>query len=362
MDLQQRIAEIEKALHSQNEIDFSVLDAPAPERHSFDHRFDKPDPSVDAPPAPTPAREEANPFDFLDSHQLKARANANPYAGAAPRAKPKQYDTIAAKFGLGILDDDDFDEYTVFDAFVTNMRVCPSTLSDSGRYYYVEHRSFLPNTPGAILRSGTDKTGRCLAVANLPLTGANSIGIGNYEADPQSVVWESMGKTGFWTHMNYKFEHEIPSGRRTTFKWIRTRNNIIDDQGDLVLVEDNKEDLILAEYLGKGLLKWKKRGRLRIKRVEAFGETWELIVLLTWASIVEVGTLSIFYLPLWQGEDTVLVLPVTAGRCYAMPQFLGSWHRALFLNPDASADLCLEQLSRRRARIRRYSPTHLIGV
>lgn len=90
--------------------------------------------------------------------------------------------------------------------------------------------------------------------------------------------------------MTYEFEHAIPDGDRKKFHWIRTRNNVLDDQGDLVLVEDGKEELILAEYLGKGLMKWKKRGRLRIRVMEAFGESWELIVLLSWASVIEVRT------------------------------------------------------------------------
>ena len=67
----------------------------------------------------------------------------------------------------------------------------------------------------------------------------------------------------------------------------------MDDQGDLVLIEEGREDLILAEYLGKGLLKWKKRGRLRIREAEPFGENWEVVVLLTWASVVEVRILPV---------------------------------------------------------------------
>jgi hypothetical protein len=58
-------------------------------------------------------------------------------------------------------------------------------------------------------------------------------------------------------------------------------------------VEQGREDLILAEYLGKGLLKWKKRGKLRIRVMESFGSSWELVVLLSWASVVEVRVPSI---------------------------------------------------------------------
>lgn len=45
--------------------------------------------------------------------------------------------------------------------------------------------------------------------------------------------------------------------------------------------------------MGKGLMKWKKRGRLRI-RVMDFGESWELVVLLSWASVIEVCVLLVF--------------------------------------------------------------------
>jgi len=287
LELRDRIAAIESALQDVKEIEIEGPGTPV--RHSLDHRFDKTDPAVDAAPVPTPAQEKANPFET---------------AGSPP--KERYYDSIAAAFGLGILDEEKFTEYVVYDAFITNLRLCPVHLTDTGHYYYVEHRSFLPHVPGVILRHGTDKQGKSLGVANLPITGANSFGIGDFEARPQDMVWEKMEKTGFWTHMRYEFTHEARNGEKRTFHWIRTRNNLMDDQGDLVLVEEGRDDLILAEYLGKGLLKWKKRGRLRIREAEPFGENWELVVLLTWASVVE--------------------------------------------------------LSRRRARVRRYSPTHLIGV
>ena len=275
IELRDRISAMEMALQNLDELDISGSNTPV--RHSLDHRFDKPSPEVDAKPAPTPAQEKSNPFDSSTS---------------APEGK--HYDSIAAKFGLGILDEENFIEYTVYDAFVTNLRICPVHLTDSGHFYYVEHRSFLPHVPGVILRSGIDKKGKCLGAAHIPVQGLNTFGIGDIDKNSQAMVWEKLGSTGFWTHMKYEFVHEIPNGQRRTFNWIRTRNNIIDDQGDLVLVEQGREDLILAEYLGKGLLKWKKRGRLRIRVAELFGEDWDLVVLLTWASVIEVCTLEAF--------------------------------------------------------------------
>ncbi|CAG8982710.1 hypothetical protein HYALB_00000991 [Hymenoscyphus albidus] len=280
--LRDRLAVIESALQ-----DLQTLEITERVRQSLDHRFDKTPPDIDAAPFPTPAQEKPNPFDQV----------------SGSKEKEKFYDTIAAKFGLGFLATEDFSEYVVYNAFVTNLRVCPVDLTDSGNYYYLEHRFWLPNTPGVVLRKGSDKEGECLGVANIPLTGRNCFGVGDFAGNPGDVLWETLRVTGFWTHMRYEFEIGPPSDRRV-FHWIRTRNNIMDDQGDLVLIEKEKEDRILAEYVGKGLLKWKKRGRLRIKNTGEYGGSWEKVVLLTWAAIIE--------------------------------------------------------LSRRRARYRRYSPSHII--
>jgi len=64
---------------------------------------------------------------------------------------------------------------------------------------------------------------------------------------------------------------------------------VIDDQGDYILIEEGKESMVLAEYFGRGLLKWKKRGRLRLRVLEGLGEHWEEMVLLTWASVLEMS-------------------------------------------------------------------------
>ena len=124
----------------------------------------------------------------------------------------------------------------------------------------------------------------------MPFTsGHNMVGIGDFTNDPNAVVWEKLDKGTFWTHMRYEFEYAMPNGERKKFEWMRTRNMILDDQGDLVLIEEGKNDVILAEYLGKGLLKWKKRGRLRLQVVEGFGDSWKVMVLVTWAAVVELS-------------------------------------------------------------------------
>ena len=109
LELRDRIAAIESALQNSQEIEI-----PGPVRQSMDHRFDKTDPAVEAAPAPTPAQEKGNPFDRIDAADQKA-----PF-----------YDSIAAKFGLGILDEENFNEYIVYNAFVTNLRICPVHLGN----------------------------------------------------------------------------------------------------------------------------------------------------------------------------------------------------------------------------------------
>ncbi|TVY31355.1 hypothetical protein LSUB1_G008923 [Lachnellula subtilissima] len=261
LQLHDRIALIESALQNLEEVDpaprarASLHDDP-PARHSLDSRFDKTAREVDAAPCPTPAQEKANPFDTATSTALES-----------PSTKAPFYDSIAASFGLGIGgDEDDFADYLVYNAFVTNLRVCPVDLTATDHYYYLEHRSFLPNVPGVNLRLGTDKAGKSVGVAHLALIGRNTFGVGDLDNDPGGVSWGSMANAGFWTHMRYDFEFELGDERKTRkFCWLRTRNNLLDDQGDLVLVEEGREDFILAEYLGKGLLKWKRGDVIKTK-------------------------------------------------------------------------------------------------
>ncbi|EHK97468.1 hypothetical protein M7I_6775 [Glarea lozoyensis 74030] len=173
--LHDRLTLIESALSDLQTLDLGPERKPSPSaRQSLDHRFDRTDPSVDAAPVPTPAQEKSDPFDLIQKTQF--------------------YDTVAAKFGLGIRDEEDFAEFIVYNAFVTNLRVCPVHLTDTGRYYYIEHRFYLPNTPGVVLRQGTDKEGPCLGVANIPLTGRNSFGVGDFKGDQRGMVWEHLIK------------------------------------------------------------------------------------------------------------------------------------------------------------------------
>lgn len=172
---------------------------------------------------------------------------------------------------------------------MTNMRVCPVDLtSTSVNYYYVESRMFAPNKPGITLHFGTSKTAPTIGVAHLDyFSTSNLLGLGDPDRNPTGMVWERLHKESFWTHMRYSFSLEGENGI-VKYEWHRT-NNIywLADQGDLILVEEGKHD-VLAEYKSKGVLGQvkKQRGSLFIKRREG-NNAWERMVILTWASIVE---------------------------------------------------------------------------
>ena len=102
----------------------------------MDHRFDKIAPEVAAAPAPTPSRERSNPFEVLNVLENNE--------------KSKYYDSVAAAYGLGVLHVEAFVDYTLYDAFVTNLRIFPVQMTDDRRFYYVDHCSFLPHVPGSL--------------------------------------------------------------------------------------------------------------------------------------------------------------------------------------------------------------------
>jgi len=205
-------------------------------------------------------------------------------------ARPAKGASIAAEFGLSPLPDNEFTAYTIWNASLTNMRVCPVDLtSSSNSYYYIENRSFIPNKPGITLHHGTSKDAPTIGVAHLDyFSTSNLLGLGDPQRNPTGVTWERLHKESFWTHMRYSFSLEEEDGTVIKYEWHRTKNlYFVADQGDLVLVEEGKHD-VLAEYKGKGVLGQvkKQRGSLNIKRREG-NETWERMVILTWASIVE---------------------------------------------------------------------------
>jgi hypothetical protein len=213
---------------------------------------------------------------------------------AASTLKPSKeeiarHESLGASLGLADLPPEEFTSYSVWNASLSNMRVCPVNLV-GGNYFYVENRSFVPQRPGVTLHLGTDKTAPTIAVAHLDyFSTSNLLGLGDPERAPSDVRWEKLHKDSFWIHNRYSFSFEWSDGDMRKYEWHRTKNIYwVQDQGDLVLVEEGKQD-VLAQYKGKHLAQvQKQRGNLEVKKME--GErafAWERMVILSWASIVE---------------------------------------------------------------------------
>jgi len=237
-------------------------------------------------PIPTPSKRAVTPHSTI----ITPPQTPPPPIDSTKSTQKHKPSSVAAEFGLTPLPEDEFISYTIYNASLTNLRVCPIDLtSTSLTYYYIESRSFIPNKPGVTMHAGCTKDDPIIGIAHLDyFSTSNLLGIGDPEGDPTGVIWEKLHKESFWTHMRYSFSWE---GKK--YEWVRTKNvYFVYDQGDLVLVEEGKGE-VLAEYKGKGVIGQvgvlgqvkKQRGTLRV--IKGREEGWEKIVVLSWASIVE---------------------------------------------------------------------------
>ena len=220
-------------------------------------------------------------------------------APPSPTAENLRNESIAITLGLAHLPEAEFTEYTIWNASLSNLRVCPIDLTCTNpTYYYVENRAFIPSHPGVTLRLGSDKIAPIIAVAHLDyFSTKNLLGLGDPKTNPMGMKWEKLHKDSFWTHMRYSFSYDFGLGEGEAtrfgdhsgvrkFEWHRTKFlYMVLDQPNLVLVEEGTHD-VYAEYKGGNFGQvQKQRGVLKIKK--GMGEGWERMVVLAWASIVE---------------------------------------------------------------------------
>ncbi|RFU27512.1 hypothetical protein B7463_g8819, partial [Scytalidium lignicola] len=207
MSIYDRIADVQYAIRNSAEIDFRELDPPddhvLPARNSLDARFDgTPRTSLDYGRSQSKSRavsrtsslkslasraKRPSPLPRIDSERLtNHNTNTSSYNDTASESaqeknaglgslsdkselslpplqplpppvteeplpldehfdklKLKDQDSIGAQLGLNRIDSlDSYTDYKIYNAFITNLRICPVDLA--GRYFYVEHRSFLP--------------------------------------------------------------------------------------------------------------------------------------------------------------------------------------------------------------------------
>jgi hypothetical protein len=177
--------------------------------------------------------------------------------------------------------------YILYDHKTYDIKICE--IDSEIAIYFSEHHSWTPKVPDLVFHAGADKNGPVLGVGRFAWVGANTVGLGDPDSDPSSVVWEKLVGTSKWTHSEYKFEFPFgPDQKRTTFIWRRVKTKAFSDQGDMELVIEGKEDDVLADYIGFGVLEsLKKRAKVTIKNGQ--GEKWELMVWLTGLSLVELS-------------------------------------------------------------------------
>jgi hypothetical protein len=182
--------------------------------------------------------------------------------------------------------------YNVLNSGLTgNLSLCPA---DSNNHtYYVTNSLNTLQTPDVVLHSGKDKTESVLGVARLRAWGPNPVGVGDPDAVGREMVWEELRRVSTWTHARYHFEWDWSDGERRKYEWRRSKMQIFDNQDDLELVERGRETVVLATYKCVGLVRWKRKGFLRIRIVNEVGkvelERWETIVILTGVSLVELA-------------------------------------------------------------------------
>jgi len=254
-----------------------------------------------------PTVKEISAIKIDDSAPTLSRSNASIATFAADNTAivalspqgTRSDEPIGYAFGLSHVPENEFTEYTVWNASVSNMRVCPTDLTTlSPTYYYIENRSFIPSRPGVTLHLGSDKAAPTVAVAHLDyFSTKNLLGLGSPETNPLGMRWEKLHRESFWTHMRYAFTFDFGNGEGEAsrfgdhsgvrkFEWHRTKHVYwILDQPDLVLIEEGTLN-VYAEYKGNNLGQvQKQRGTLKVKN--GLGNEWERMVILAWASIVE---------------------------------------------------------------------------
>ena len=174
--------------------------------------------------------------------------------------------------------------------------------------FYVKNNIYKQYGPSVTL---TDKSINGVAVGFVELRWGRSdlFGLGRNSA---LVRWQDLRRVSSVTHSRFEFEFDFGTGKRK-FIWRRIHPNIIHNQPDLVLHEiigwgvlgswGSESREMLARYTGMRTGRWKRKGKLLIKRgvtgeygggyhdcvekeEDEWGE-WEKVVVLTAMAIVE---------------------------------------------------------------------------
>jgi hypothetical protein len=187
---------------------------------------------------------------------------------------------------VGIADTTQFTDLALHNSNLTNLRLSPTGSEEP--LYFVNNSPLRPNTPDITLHNGADDSAPIIGVARLTLSGANTIGIGDFsQADTDgAMVWETLQRTSRWSHATYQYESSFGGGpeSRIKFEW-RRLNRTFAGSYCLQLVDLSNSNTVLGAFITGHGMRIKTRGRLLIQK--GHGQHWERMALLTGLSYIE---------------------------------------------------------------------------
>lgn len=160
--------------------------------------------------------------------------------------------------------------------------------------YLVDNSFWTPHKPDVTLHNGIDNTDPILGVARLGVLCATTVGIGDPNINSGSdVIWEDLVRESKINHSRYSWSMDLPGGRgRRTFVWKRTHHFGLEYEPwrtktawTHLKLQDVETGKIVANF-ARTSINWRRKvGRL-VFRAD-YGETWEIMVLLTVFALIE---------------------------------------------------------------------------
>ena len=175
-----------------------------------------------------------------------------------------------------------FHEFVVNKTGFSNFKICP--VGSETATFFVGTALNSPGKADVTLHSGGDAQGKILGVVDLKrFAGHYEVALGDPNVD-KNLTWEPLEVVQYWAS-RHGFESDF-GDTVGSFLWRHPGERLADHPGDMELVEEEKPDYVLAQYVKAGTHSWKTRGNMLIR--QGYGEAWELMVILTAIALVVV--------------------------------------------------------------------------
>jgi hypothetical protein len=176
-----------------------------------------------------------------------------------------------------------FKEFVVYKTGLSNLKLCPAGSETPS--YLVDTALYTPSKADITLYAGGDSRGKVHGAVDLKkFAGHYEIALGDPSKN-KDIAWEPLEVVQYWAS-RHGFDSEFGEEGVKGFLWRHPGERLSDHPGDMELVEEESPDHVLAQYVKTGTHSWKSRGNLLVR--EGYGETWELMVILTAMALVVV--------------------------------------------------------------------------